>query len=55
MNLITKNNILSFLEHYHQFHDSNIANINYDIINLQIEIFINVFWSGIPLQKNNGT
>lgn len=52
---ITKNNLDKFNEYYHSFHDSYITNINYDIIESKIELFINVCWSGEPNKKNNGT
>lgn len=55
MVLITKDNLSSFIEYYHRFHDSYITNINYDIKLSQIEIFIDVFWSGEPIQKEDGT
>ncbi len=55
MTIITKENLSSFLEYYHGFHDSNITNLNYDINNSQIEISINVFWSGEPTLKEDGT
>ena len=51
MNKITKNNIEEFINYYHYFHDSNINNVNYDILNSKIEIYIDVFWSGEPLIK----
>lgn len=54
MILITKNNLQSFIEYYHGLHDSYITNINYDINNSQIELFIDVCWSGTPTLKENG-
>lgn len=55
MILITKENLESFLEHYHGFHDSYITDIHYDIKCSKIEIFIDVYWSGVPIQKTDGT
>lgn len=55
MILITKDNLQSFIEYYNGFHDSCITNINYDINNSQIELFVNVYWSGEPTQKENRT
>lgn len=55
MKKLTKNNLNNFLEYYHNLHDSSIKEINYDIEKLQIEIVINVFWSGKPKLKNDGT
>lgn len=55
MTLITKDNLSSFIEYYHSFHDSYITNINYDINHSQIELFIDVYWSGEPTLKEDGT
>jgi len=52
---ITKDNLSSFIEYYHSFHDSYITNINYDIRSSQIELFIDVYWSGGPILKEDGT
>ena len=53
--LLTKENLQSFTEYYHGFHDSYITNINYDINHSQIEIYINVYWSGQPTRKEDGS
>ena len=55
MILITKDNLSSFIEYYHGFHDSYITNINYDIKHSQIELFIDVYWSGEPILKEDRT
>lgn len=55
MTLITKDNLLSFIEYYHNFHDSHITNINYDIMLSQIELFIDVYWRGEIVLKEDGT
>jgi len=55
MSFITKDNLSSFIDYYHGFHDSYIASIHYDITNSQIEIFIDVYWSGEPVLKEDGT
>lgn len=55
MILITKDNLSSFIEYYHGFHDSYITNINYDIRHSQIELFIDVYWSGEPILKEDRT
>lgn len=55
MILITKDNLSSFIEYYHGFHDSYITNINYDIKRSQIELFIDVYWSGEPILKEDRT
>ncbi len=52
MILITKENLSSFTEYYHNFHDSFITNINYDIKLAKIELFIDVGWSGKPILKD---
>ncbi len=55
MILITKDNLSSFFEYYHGLHDSYITNINYNIINSQIELLIDVYWSGEPKLNEDGT
>lgn len=55
MTEITKDNLSSFIEYYHGFHDSFISNINYDIKRSQIELFIDVHWSDTPSLKKDGT
>lgn len=55
MILITKDNLQSFIEYYHSFHDSYITHINYDINNSQIEIFLDIRWSGKPIIKDDKT
>lgn len=54
MILITKDNLSSFIEYYHNFHDSYITNINYDIKLSKIELFIDVSWSGELILKEDG-
>ena len=53
MILITKDNLSSFMEYYHDFHDSYITNVNYNVKLSQIEFFIDVCWSGKPKLKEN--
>ena len=55
MILITKDNLSSFIEYYHGFHDSYITNINYDIRLSKIELFIDVYWLGEPILKEDRT
>lgn len=55
MILLTKDNLSSFIEYYHGFHDSYITKINYDIKLSQIEPFIDVYWSGEPILKEDRT
>lgn len=55
MNKITKNNLDEFVKYYHSFHDSYITNINYDISKSEIELLINVYWSGEPVLKEDKT
>lgn len=55
MILITKDNLSSFIEYYHSFHDSYITNINYDINISKIELFINVYWTGESTLKEDRT
>lgn len=54
MNKITKDNLSSFIEYYHGLHDSYITNINYNILKSQIEILVDVCWSGNPTLKEDG-
>ena len=53
MILITKDYLSSFMEYYHDFHDSYITNVNYNVKLSQIEVFIDVCWSGKPKLKEN--
>ena len=55
MILITKDNLPLFMEYYHYFPDSYITNVNYNIELSQIEIFMDVCWSGQPILKENGS
>ena len=55
MNTITKNNLKEFLEYYHNFHDSCITNINYSITSSEIEMLIDIGWSGKAKLKINRT
>ena len=55
MQRINKENIKDFLEKYHYLHDSYILNIDYDFNKSQIEILFDVFWSGKPTLKLDGT
>ena len=55
MKRITKNNLEKFLDYYHYLHDSYITNINYDVTKSQIEMLIDVYWSGEPKLKEDKT
>lgn len=55
MNKITKETIGEFIKYYHEFHDSYITNINYDIYESKIELLIDVCWSGEPILKDDNT
>lgn len=55
MDKLSKNNLSSFLEYYHGFHDSYITNINYNILKSQMEILVDVYWSSEPTLKEDGT
>ncbi len=52
---ITKDNLSQFIDYYNGLHDSHITDINYSIRNSQIEILIDVYWSGNPTIKKDGT
>ena len=54
MTTITKENLTSFMEYYHNFHDSFITDIHYDIKGDKIEILVDVYWSGMPSLKESG-
>lgn len=54
MKQITKDNISEFMEYYHELHDSIITNINYSVLKDQIELLIDVHWSGEPILKDDG-
>ena len=53
MNKITKDNLNEFIKYYYEFHDSYITNVNYDISKSEIELLINVCWSGEPILKDD--
>lgn len=55
MNKITKDNLDEFINYYHEFHDSYITNVNYDISKSQIELLINVRWAGKPILREDKT
>ena len=55
MNKITKDNLNKFIKYYHEFHDSYITNVNYDISKSKIELLIDVCWSGKPILKEDNT
>ena len=55
MKNINKKNIINFMNYYHNFHDSNILNINYIIKESKIEIILNVCRSGIPVLNEDKT
>ncbi len=55
MTLITKDNIQSFMEYYHYFHDSYISDVLFFYKECKVELYIDVFWSGEPTLKDNGT
>ena len=52
---IIKNNLNEFLDYYHGFHDSHISNVDYDISKSKIELYIDVFWSGELMLREDNT
>lgn len=48
---ITKDNLTKVIEYYHNFHDSYIISINYNVKNVEIELFIDMYWSGESIKK----
>jgi len=55
MNKINKKILNEFIKNYHSFHDSYITNINYDINNSKIELYVDIIWSGEPTLKEDNT
>ena len=55
MKEINRKNISNFMNYYHNFHDSNIININYIVKDTRIEIVLDVCWSGIPVLNEDKT
>lgn len=55
MTLITKDNLSSFMDYYHWFHDSSIKDVKYYYKEDKIELYIDVYWSGEPTIKEDGT
>jgi len=55
MKKISKENLKEFIEYYHGFHDSYITNINYDIYKSEVELLIDVYWSGEPILQEDNT
>ena len=55
MKSINKRNIGNFMNYYHNFHDSNIISISYNIKDARIVAIINVCWSGIPMLNEDKT
>lgn len=45
----------SFMDYYKAFHDSYIKEIYYEVAKSEIKMKINVFWSGEPTLKEDGT
>ena len=54
MKKINKDNLLQFLNYYHRFHDSYITTINYDVSNANVELFVDIQWTGEPIKKFDG-
>lgn len=52
---LNKKNLEAFLKYYHNFHDSYIQTINYDVQKQHIEIMIDVVWSGEPTLREDKT
>ena len=55
MKNLNKENLEEFLEYYHNLHDSYVTNINYDVTKSQIELLIDVHWSGETTIKEDNT
>ena len=49
---LSKDNIDKFFQYYHDFHDSYIVNIYFDIVNFKIEFLLDVVWYGKPVLKD---
>ena len=55
MKKITKDNLDSFMEYYHGFHDSYITHIHYDTYQEKIELSFDVCWSSKPVLREDNT
>ncbi len=55
MTSFTKENLNHFIEYVHNFHDSTIEDVKLDYKNSKIILDLNVFWSGTPTIKKDGT
>ncbi len=55
MKQIRKDNLEEFLDYYHGCHDSYIKDVKYEFLKDKVEFFIDVFWSGNPTIKDDGT
>ncbi len=53
MKPITNENKNSFMEYYHNFHDSYIDDLKYDKNKSLVELIINVWWVGSPSIETN--
>lgn len=53
MTSITKDNLKSFMDYYHWFHDSYITDVKYEFLKKQIELYFDIFWSGDPILKDD--
>lgn len=55
MKVLCKDNLEEFLIYYHDLHDSYITNVDYDVSKAKIEMSIDIYWSGEPTIKEDGS
>lgn len=55
MNILNKDNLEEFLTYYHDFHDSFITEVKYDVSKHKMEVIVDVYWSGNPTLKEDGS
>lgn len=55
MKVINKDNIEEFMSFYHYFHDSTINDLKFNYKDDVLELFIDAFWSGEPILKEDNT
>lgn len=55
MTPLTKENLNNFIDYVHNFHDSTIEDVKLDYKKSKIILDLNVFWSGTPTIKKDGT
>ncbi len=55
MKQLTKENLISFKDNYHDFHDSYVKDVIYDFKKSHVDILLEVWWVGERIKKEYGT